>query len=149
MDHSKQFHMWKDKVKVTQLCPTLWGTMDYTVLGILQARIMEYLSLLQGIFPTQKSNQGLLHCRWILDQLSYQEKDSKIRSQTLNFLVPWSSHEEQWHWRKGHTPSQSVFCPPSPPRCTVVVVPNTLLYLLHKRAALTLLLDSIFSWFCA
>ena len=69
--------------------------MDYTVLGILQARIMEYLSLLQGIFPTQKSNQGLLHCRWILDQLSYQEKDSKIRSQTLNFLVPWSSHEEQ------------------------------------------------------
>ena len=30
------------------------------------------LSLLQGIFPTQESNQGLLHCRWILYQLSYQ-----------------------------------------------------------------------------
>ena len=30
------------------------------------------LSLLQGTFPTQKSNQGLLHCRWILYQLSYQ-----------------------------------------------------------------------------
>ena len=30
------------------------------------------LSLLQGIFPTQKSNQGLLHCRQILFQLSYQ-----------------------------------------------------------------------------
>ena len=30
------------------------------------------LSLLQGIFPTQESNQDLLHCRWILDQLSYQ-----------------------------------------------------------------------------
>ena len=30
------------------------------------------LSLLQGIFPTQKSNQGLLHCRQILYQLSYQ-----------------------------------------------------------------------------
>ena len=30
------------------------------------------LSLLQGNFPTQKSNQGLLHCRWILYQLSYQ-----------------------------------------------------------------------------
>ena len=29
------------------------------------------LSLLQGIFPTQESNQGLLHCRWILYQLSY------------------------------------------------------------------------------
>ena len=29
-------------------------------------------SLFQGIFPTQKSNQGLLHCRRILYQLSYQ-----------------------------------------------------------------------------
>ena len=30
------------------------------------------LSLLQGIFPTQESNQGLLYCRMILYQLSYQ-----------------------------------------------------------------------------
>ena len=30
------------------------------------------LSLLQGIFLTQESNWGLLHCRWILYQLSYQ-----------------------------------------------------------------------------
>ena len=30
------------------------------------------LSLLQGIFLTQELNQGLLHCRWILYQLSYQ-----------------------------------------------------------------------------
>ena len=30
------------------------------------------LSLLQGIFPTQESNRGLLHCRQILCQLSYQ-----------------------------------------------------------------------------
>ena len=37
-------------------------------------RILESgsLSLLQGIFPTQESNQGLLHCRQILYQLSYQ-----------------------------------------------------------------------------
>ena len=28
------------------------------------------LSLLQGIFPTQGSNLGLLHCMWILDHLS-------------------------------------------------------------------------------
>ena len=34
------------------------------------------LSLLQGIFPTQGSNRGLLHCRWILYQLSYQGKPS-------------------------------------------------------------------------
>ena len=31
-----------------------------------------YLSLLQGIFLTQELNWGLLHCRWILYQLSYQ-----------------------------------------------------------------------------
>ena len=30
------------------------------------------LSLLQGIFPTQIPNPGLLHCRWILYQLSHQ-----------------------------------------------------------------------------
>ena len=30
------------------------------------------LSFLQGIFPTQESNQCLLYCRWILYQLSYQ-----------------------------------------------------------------------------
>ena len=30
------------------------------------------LSLLQGIFPTQGSNPGLQHCRWILYQLSHQ-----------------------------------------------------------------------------
>ena len=28
--------------------------------------------LLQGIFPTQGSNRGLLHCRWILYRLSYE-----------------------------------------------------------------------------
>ena len=32
------------------------------------------LSLLQQIFPTQESNWGFLHCRWILYQLSYQGK---------------------------------------------------------------------------
>ena len=30
------------------------------------------LSLLQRIFPTQESNRALLHCRWILYQLSYE-----------------------------------------------------------------------------
>ena len=30
-------------------------------------------SLLQGIFSTQGLNPGLLHCRWILYQLSHRE----------------------------------------------------------------------------
>ena len=30
------------------------------------------LPLLQGIFPTQELNRGLLHCGWIIYQLNYQ-----------------------------------------------------------------------------
>ena len=37
------------------------------------------LSLLQGIFPTQGSNLGLPHCRWILYQLSHQGSPVFIR----------------------------------------------------------------------
>ena len=119
-------------MKVTHLSPTLCNPMDYTVRGILQARILEWvafpssrtssqprdrtqvshnaggffpsisevkvaqlhptlwphglyspwnspgqntgvsrLSLLQGIFPTQESNPGLLPCKQIFYQLSY------------------------------------------------------------------------------
>ena len=39
-------------------------------------------SLLQWIFPTQESNQGLLHCRQILYQLSY-EGNPLIRMATI------------------------------------------------------------------
>ena len=63
------------KVKVAQSCLTLCHPMDCTVHGILQARILDWvgsLSLLQGIFPTWESNWGLLHCREILYQRSYQ-----------------------------------------------------------------------------
>ena len=40
------------------------------------------LSLLQRIFLTQELNQGLLHCRWMLYQLSYQGS-----LYTLNYSV--------------------------------------------------------------
>ena len=47
--------------------------MDYTVHGTLQIRILEWVAFpfSRGIFPTQGSNPGLLHCRQILHQLSY------------------------------------------------------------------------------
>ena len=49
---------------------------DYSYSMELGERVFENtevgsLSLLQGIFPTQGSNRGLLHCRQILYQLSY------------------------------------------------------------------------------
>ena len=62
-----------------QSCPTACGPMDCSplgssVLGILQARTLEWgcHALLQGIFPTQGPNPGLLHCRQILYHLSHQ-----------------------------------------------------------------------------
>ena len=104
-------------MKVACSCPALCDPIDiYTVHGILQARILEWvepflspenlpnpgikprsptlqadslpakplgkpkntrvgsLSLLLRIFPTQESNQGLLHYRRILYQLSYQKR---------------------------------------------------------------------------
>ena len=63
----------KVKVKVTQSCLTLCNPMDYTVLGILQARILEWVAFpfSRGIMTTQGSSPGLPHCRWILYQLSH------------------------------------------------------------------------------
>ena len=46
---------------------------------------MGSLSLLQGIFPTQGSNPGLLHCRRILYQLSH--KGSLIFSLMFIYLA--------------------------------------------------------------
>ena len=48
------------------------------------------LSLLQGIVPTQESNWGLLHCRWILYQLSYQESLFKQYLTPPFFLNPFN-----------------------------------------------------------
>ena len=44
------------------------------------------LSLLQGISPTQESNRGLLHCRQILYQLSYQGSPKCIEVRSLSML---------------------------------------------------------------
>ena len=103
------------------------GELDYTVNGILQARILEWvafpfsressqprnqtqvshmaldslpaepqgkpkntgvgsLSFLQWIFQTQELNQGLLHCRQILYQLSHQGSP-RIRQGLFLFMT--------------------------------------------------------------
>ena len=43
------------------------------------------LSLLQGIFPTQGLNPGLLHCRWIIYQLSHEGSPSILEWVTYPF----------------------------------------------------------------
>ena len=52
-------------------------------MGILQSRILEWAgshSLLQGIFPAQASNEGLLHCRQIIYHLSHQGSPFILRA---------------------------------------------------------------------
>ena len=120
---------------VAQLCLTLCGPMDCSppgssVLGVLQARMLEWVSMsssragrsgikprsptlqvdsllseppgkakntgvgslshLQRIFPTQVLNWGLLHCRWILYQLSYQGRACWHKSFLKVANRPWS-----------------------------------------------------------
>ena len=58
------------KVKVTQSCPTVWTYSQWNSPG--QDTGVGSLSLLQEFFPTQGSNPGLPHCRWILYQQSHQ-----------------------------------------------------------------------------
>ena len=48
------------------------------------------LSLLQGIFSTQGSNWDLLHCRWILYQLSYQGSPERLPWPGIK-PKPWES----------------------------------------------------------
>ena len=64
---------------VTQSCQTFCNPMDcswpgYSVHGDSPGKNtgVGCHALLQGIFPTQESNPGLLHCRWTLYHLSHQ-----------------------------------------------------------------------------
>ena len=61
------------KVEVTQLCPTLCDPMDNSPWNSPDQNTgVGSLSFLQEIFPTQGLKPGLVHCRQILYQLSYQ-----------------------------------------------------------------------------
>ena len=62
-------------MKVAQLGPTLCNPMDYTLHGVLQARILEQVAVpfSKGSSQPRDQTQVSSHCRWILYQLSHQE----------------------------------------------------------------------------
>ena len=63
------------KMKVAQSCPTVCNPMDYTVHGLLQARILEWVAFPFSRGSSQSRTQtgvSCLHCRRILYQLSYE-----------------------------------------------------------------------------
>ena len=93
MNHSavhQKLTKWKLLSRV-RLFVTPWTI--YIVHGILQARNtgVGSLPLLQGIFPTQRLNPGLSHCRHILYQLSH-----KGSTRVLEWVAyPFSSGSSQ------------------------------------------------------
>ena len=54
--------------------------MDYTVHGILQARILEWITYPFSRGSTQGSTWALLHCRWILYQLRHKGSPSSLEA---------------------------------------------------------------------
>ena len=93
-----RLYMWKS-LSCVQLFVIPWTVAHQVPLfmGILQARILVWVhTLLQGIFSTQGSNPGLLHCGWILYQLSYQ--GSPLRGITLRTCVIWAPRARRWEY---------------------------------------------------
>ena len=71
---------WKVKVKVAQLYPTLCDPMDYTIHGILQARILEWVA-----FPFSRGSS----------QPRDQNQVSRIAG---GFFTSWATREAQEYW---------------------------------------------------
>ena len=59
------------------------------------------LSLLQGIFPTQGLNRGLLHCRQILYQAEPQGKTKNTGVGSISFLQ-WILPTQESNWNLLH-----------------------------------------------
>ena len=93
---------WSLCVLVTQSCLTFCSPTDCSLPGSLIHGIpgknngMGSHSLLQGIFPTQRSNPDLLHCRQILYCLSHQ-----VSPRILEWVIyPFSRGSS---WPRGRT----------------------------------------------
>ena len=71
---------------VAQLCPSLWNPSGSSVHGNSAGKNtgVGCNSLLQGLFPIQGLNLGLLHCRQILYCLSHQGSKTSHNIRRLN-----------------------------------------------------------------
>ena len=126
MDRVKQLLIREGKVKVfvAQLCPTVkWWTVTHQAplsMGFSRQEYWSFLqgipsqnpflvlhSLLQGIFLTQGSNLGFLHCRQILYCLSYhgspiregRESETRVKSSLgAGSYFPINGYTQQYLW---------------------------------------------------
>ena len=88
---------------VAQSCPTLYNPMDCSppgssVYGDSPSENTEVCChfLLQGIFPTQRSNLGLPHGRQTLYPLSHQGSPSRLKDQSERSLSDWNNSKEAY-----------------------------------------------------
>ena len=105
MDTGGQVTLWSEEVKwseVTQSCPNFCNPLDYSlpgssIHGIFQAKStgMGCHFLLQGIFPTQGSNEGLPHCRQTLYHLSYRGREVTL---CIALKSPTTVHPYFWRY---------------------------------------------------
>ena len=80
---------------VAKSCPTLEIPGLFlpisSVHGTLQARVLGWVAISSpGIFPTQESNPGLLHCKQMIYQLSYEGSPNHL------FKHPISKYGHIW-----------------------------------------------------
>ena len=68
------------KVKVTQLCPSLCDSMDYTVHVILQARILEWVA-----FPFSRGS-------------SQSRNQTQVSHIAGEFFTSWATGQAQEYW---------------------------------------------------
>ena len=111
---------------VSQSCPTLCDPMDYRP----PRRLCPWGSLgkntgvgchalLQGIFSTQGSNPGLLHCRWNLHRLSHQFRQlpaflassPQPRGNRAGVFHPTNWQQEDWDLLRASLSSPRPRCP--------------------------------------
>ena len=76
----KEKKQWKVKAKVAHLCPTLCDPMDYTVHGILQARILEWVA-----FPFSRGS-------------SQPRDQTQVSHIAGGFFTSWATREAQEYW---------------------------------------------------
>ena len=128
MDNHLKIQIWKWKLlSPAWLFATPWTIQSMNSLG--QITEVGSCSLLQWIFPTRESNQGLLHCRWTLYQLSYQGRP-------LKYQIPYLNLPSDYFWI-----SFSKWTPPKWKLCLYLllhlgllsVYPNSACMLSHLR----------------
>ena len=106
---------------VAQLRPTLYDLVDcsppgFSVHGV--SGILDWVAIpfsgvgemVVEIFPTQESNLGLLHCRWVLCHLSYQGSPKQLSSNNNNNKIHQRWKKRDKDMQQQHEGRICVFC---------------------------------------